>query len=128
MLSADVSAAFLKGEFQDKDRILYCWPPKNGPGLPNVPDGALILIKKGVFGLNDAPRKWWTKVSETLISLGFKKQAMCIGMFLLYDQSGRLAGMVCLHVDDFLGAGNELFEQKITELDRLLGFGSIQRQ
>eukprot|EP00975_Prorocentrum_lima_P049035 10261426-Prorocentrum_lima.AAC.1 len=56
-LSADVSAAFLKGEFQEEDRKLYCWPPRDGPQLPGVPEGALIMIHKGVFGLNDAPRK-----------------------------------------------------------------------
>ena len=26
LLTPDVQAAFLKGEFQDKDRVLYCWP------------------------------------------------------------------------------------------------------
>ena len=33
LLTVDVQAAFLKGEFQDKDRVLYCWPPKNGHTL-----------------------------------------------------------------------------------------------
>ena len=47
LLSADVSAAFLKGEFQEKDRVLYAWPPRDGPPLPGVPPGALLLIKKG---------------------------------------------------------------------------------
>ena len=49
LLSADVSAAFLKGEYQDESRQLYCWPPRDGPQLPGVPVGALIHIKKGVF-------------------------------------------------------------------------------
>ena len=46
LLTADVQAAFLKGEFQDKDRVLYCWPPKNGPALPGVQPGSLLLILK----------------------------------------------------------------------------------
>ena len=62
VLTADVQAAFLKEEFQDKDCFLYCWPPKNGPALPAVQLGSLLFILKGVFGLNDAPRKWWTRV------------------------------------------------------------------
>ena len=63
---ADVQAAFLKGEFQDEDRVLYCWPPKNGTALPGVQPGSLLLILKRVFGSNDAPRKWWEKISEVL--------------------------------------------------------------
>ena len=64
LLTADVQETFLKGEFQDKDRVLYCWPPNNGPTLSGVQPGSLLLILKGVFGLNDAPRKcqvWFKK-------------------------------------------------------------------
>ena len=68
-MTADVKAAFLKGEAQDMDRVLYCWPSRNGPRLPNVASGSLQLILKGVFGLHDAPRMWWKKVSGVLIDL-----------------------------------------------------------
>ena len=56
LLTGDVQAAFLKGECQDMDRVLYCWPPRSGPALPGVQPGSLLLIFKEVFGLNDAPR------------------------------------------------------------------------
>ena len=36
LLAGDVQAALIKGEFQDKDRVLHCWAPKNGPALPGV--------------------------------------------------------------------------------------------
>ena len=37
--------------------------------------------------------------------------------------------MICLHVDDMLGIGDELFEsKKLKELDELIGFGSMKRQ
>ena len=65
LLTADVQSAFLKGEFQDKDRVLYCKPPKNGPALPGVQLATLVLILKGVLGLSDAPRKW--------CQIGFRK-------------------------------------------------------
>ena len=52
LLTADVQAAFLKGEFHDKVRVLYCWPLKNGPALPGVQPGSLLLILKVVFGSN----------------------------------------------------------------------------
>ena len=36
--------------------------------------------------------------------------------------------MICLHVDDMLGTGDYLFESKLEELDKLVGFGSMKRQ
>ena len=78
-LTADVQAAFLQGAFQDKDRVLYCWSPRNGPALPGVQPGSLRLILKGAFGLNDAPRKWWEKISKVLVQIRFRKQRMCLG-------------------------------------------------
>ena len=71
LLTADVQEAFLKGEFRDKDRVLFCWPPKNGPNLAGVQPGSLLPILKGVFGLNDAPRKWWEKISTSSFKSGF---------------------------------------------------------
>ena len=49
LLTADVQAAFLTGELQDKDRVLYWWPPKNGSTLPGVQPGSLLLILKRSF-------------------------------------------------------------------------------
>ena len=109
-LTADVQAAFLMGEIQDKDRVLYCWPPKNGPGVPGVQPGSVLLVLKGVFGLNGAPRKWWEKISKVLVQIGFRKQRMCHGLFALHSPAGALSGVICLHVDDMLGTGDELFE------------------
>ena len=36
--------------------------------------------------------------------------------------------LICLHVDDMLDTGDELFESKLKELDELVGFGSMKRQ
>ena len=50
LLTADVQAAFPKGEFQDKDLVLCCWQPQNGPALPEFNLAVcLLLILKRVF-------------------------------------------------------------------------------
>ena len=123
-----MQAAFLKGEFQDKDRVLCCWPPNNGPALAGVQPDSLLLILKGVLGSNDAPRKWWEKISKILVQVGFRKQRMCLGLFTLHSPAGVLSGVICLQVDDMLGTGDDLFELKLKELDKLVGFGSMKRQ
>ena len=52
---------------------------------------------------------------------------MCLGLFTLHSPAGVLSGVVCLHVVDMLGTGDELFESKLIELDKLVGFGSMKR-
>ena len=96
LLTADVQAAFPKGESQDKDRVLYCWPPKNGPALTRVQPGSLLLIMNGVFGLNDAHRKCSEKISKVLVQIGFRKQRMGLGLFTLHSPAGTLSGALCL--------------------------------
>ena len=62
-----------------------------------------------------------------LVQVGFKKQRMCLGLFTLHAPAGVLSGVICLHVDDMLGTGDDLFEFKLKELDKLVGFGSMKR-
>ena len=123
-----MQAAFLPGEIQDKDRVLYCWPPKNDPALPGVQPCSLLLILKGVFGLNDTRRKWWEKISKVFVQVGFTKQRMRLGLFTLHSSAGVPSGVICLHVDDMLGSGDDLFELLLKELEKLVGFGLMKRQ
>ena len=64
LLSADVKAAFLKGD-PFVARELYIGPTneKTGPAIP-LPNGCLAKVLKGVFGLADAPRQWWLKLAK----------------------------------------------------------------
>ena len=78
--------------------------------------------------MNDAPRKWWEKISNVLVQIGFWKQRVCLGLFTLHSPAGTSSGVICLNVDDMLGACDELFESKLKELDKLVGFGSMKRQ
>ena len=65
---------------------------------------------------------WWVKISTILVQIGFKKQRMCLGLFTLHSPAGVLGGVICLHVDDMLGTGDDLFELRLTELDNSLDF------
>ena len=65
---------------------------------------------------------------KILVQIGFKKQRMCLGLFTLHSPAGVLGGVICLHVDDMLGTGDDLFESRLKELEKFIGFGSMQRQ
>ena len=53
---------------------------------------------------------------------------MCLGLFTIHSSAGVLSGVVCLHVDDVVGTGNDRFESKLKKLDELVGFGLMKRQ
>ena len=88
-------------------------------GLPGVPKGSLVLIKKGIFGLPTSPRQWWSRVIGVLLKLRFQDPATqkyytvvqsrldpC--WFLIRDEeTNLLAGQLATHVDDILMSGNE---------------------
>ena len=74
----------------------------------------------------DPPRKWCEKIPGVLSPTGCRKQRMCLGLFALRSSAGILNGVNCLHVD-MQGTGSAVFESKMKELDRLVGFGLIKR-
>ena len=43
------------------------------------------------------------------------------------DEHGTLRGIVGLHVDDILAAGDEYFEAKLEEVNKAVGFGSVKK-
>ena len=107
LAAGDVEAAFLNGV--ESKRGLYFEVPKRG--LPGVPEGALIEIVKGVFGLSNSPRLWWDKLAAELLKLPIQVGSEILKLehhdgdpcfFLLRDNVGKLRGTLMCHVDDLL--------------------------
>ena len=64
--SGDIKNAYLQGEHLDRD--IYMEPPPEQKKC-----GKIWKLKKAVYGMNDAGRKWYFKVEETLNRLGCTK-------------------------------------------------------
>ena len=62
--AGDVTTAFLSGVYDN--RSLYLKPPKEG--LPGIDQDDLLEMQKGVYGLCNAPRLWWRRLREVLVS------------------------------------------------------------
>ena len=100
--SMDISSAFLQGWPLEREVFLqppsdvcssdYCWK-----------------LNRCIYGLNDAPRKWYNKVKDVLLSLGAKVSIFDNALFLWHDQKGDLQGILASHVDDFMFGGTEWF-------------------
>ena len=102
----DIQAAYLQGNAIGRDVFLK--PPRE------YDEGKLWKLKKAVYGLCDAARVWYLKVKEKLLSLSAKMCSVDNSLFRWYKH-GRLQGIMCVHVDDFLYSGTEDFEKAVIE-------------
>ncbi|CAE7294222.1 RE1 [Symbiodinium natans] len=127
MMSGDVRAAFLKGD-PYVTRLLFMDQPnrKRGPTLPVRP-GILFKVRKGVFGLADAPRAWYERLLRTLRARGWTPSSIDGGLFFKWSPEGVLEGVMLTHVDDILVTGNSEAVKSFHEIGAELGFGSISK-
>ena len=112
----DVQAAYLQGNAIS--RLVFLKPPKE------FDDGSLWQLNKTVYGLCDAAREWYNKVSCELSALGVTKCSVDNSLFFWHVQNV-LEGMVVVHVDDFLWCGTAKFQaQVIDEITTKFKIGS----
>ncbi|CAK9107883.1 unnamed protein product, partial [Durusdinium trenchii] len=130
LMSCDVKSAFLKGDpYMDGTRELFIENTKGLHGEPQLPFGASCLarVRKGVFGLSDAPRQWYLRLHRALTELGWERNVMDAACWMLWDAERKTLLGICLsHVDDLLVGGGETARNSILSLEKVLGFGSVE--
>ena len=104
--SIDIKCAYLQG--REIDRTLYMKPP------PEAGRETVWLLKKALYGLNDAARVWYLKVKETMFQFGAVKSKFDESVFF-WKESDKLVGAAACHVDDFLLFGKRDFIEKIAK-------------
>ena len=102
--TVDVKAAYLQGSAIE--RTIFLRPP------PEFNNGFLWKLKKTVYGLCDAARAWYLRVKDELGSLSVKMCDLDNSLFLWYNK-GKLEGIICIYVDDFLWSGTPCFENEV---------------
>ena len=103
--SFDVKGAFLQGA--PIEREIYVQPPKEA-GTTNV-----WRLKKTIYGLRDASRRWYVKIREELVKVGCQN-SLDQGLFF-YTENNMLQGIIALYVDDLLTGGTALFYKKVMD-------------
>ena len=104
--TTDITSAFLQGN--KLSRQVFIKPPKEA----QLQD-KLWKLKKALYGLKDASRQWYFRVQETLKKLGCQQSNLDSGIFYKLGHGQKICGIIGLHVDDFLHAGDEQFEQDV---------------
>ena len=102
--SIDISAAFLQGDVIERE--VYVLP------APEFYNGKIWKLKKTVYGLSDAARAWYARVRYELLRLNMKISSLDPALFF-WKCDGKLAGRICLHVDDFFWSGTPKFQQDV---------------
>ena len=121
--SFDIKARFLQGKNQ-KDRILAIEPVPEIIKMMGLTPQEICKLEKGAY-------VWWRSIhvvpSNTRRTFGFRFQQSPFDpcLFILRDSnSGQPDGILGLHVDDGLCAGNERFLKVLEQLEKKYPFGS----
>ena len=105
----DVNNVFLHGEL---DEEVYMQVP---PGLTVSNPQLVCRLQRSLYGLKQASRQWFTKLSGFLVSHGFQKSNSDHSLFLRF--TGSITTVLLVYVDDIILTGNSINEiQDITML------------
>ncbi|CAH9093346.1 unnamed protein product [Cuscuta epithymum] len=95
----DVDNAFLHGDLREE---VYMHLP---PGYSSSSPGKVCRLLRSLYGLRQAPRCWFSKLTTSLRSYGFAQSHADYSLFTKRDGSRILC--VLIYVDDLLITGND---------------------
>ena len=121
---ADIKTAFLSGD--PADRQLYFRPPQEIKGWMNLSDDDLFKLEKAAYGLAEAPRAWFLRLSRELKQQGLKVSQLDKCLFTLRNAKDELIGVCGVHVDDLLGGGTKEMDMVLERLKKCLPFGDFR--
>ncbi|KAJ3708504.1 hypothetical protein LUZ61_012209 [Rhynchospora tenuis] len=119
----DVHNAFLHGDLHEE---VYMRLP---PGFASKHPGKVCRLRKSLYGLRQAPRMWFSKLTEALKAYGFTQSYADYSLFTLEKQDTFLA--ILVYVDDLVIAGNNSdaivrFKQYLSSTFHMKDLGALK--
>ena len=89
----------------------------------------IVRLLKGAYGRVDAPYLWFMELKKGLEELGFVAAPFDPCAFVLPEpHSGKIEGLIGIHVDDGLCCGSPNFQKKLLKLKEKFPFGSHKKK
>ena len=121
IMAGDVRTAFLQAKSQDRVHPLYARPLPELAEAFGLSVGQMLELLGSAYGLTSAPREWYLDLSATLKKLGAEVCSTDPCLWRVIAEDGSVLGVLGIHVDDILMAGNENEKQWVEFLHRLHG-------
>ena len=122
---ADIKTAFLSGDASSRD--LFFKPPKEVQEIMNLGPHDVLRLEKAAYGLAEAPRAWFLRLSRELSAVGMTVSQLDPCVFILRcTTSLELLGICGVHVDDLLGGGTPAMNHCLENLKKKLPFGEFR--
>ena len=108
----DINNAFLHGDLDEE--VYMTLPPSfhskgecsTSSSGPKVATLKVCKLVKSLYGLRQASRQWYTKLSATITQLGFVQSQVDHSLFV--HSKGSLFTALLVYVDDMIITGNDL--------------------
>ncbi|KAJ1685788.1 hypothetical protein LUZ63_017178 [Rhynchospora breviuscula] len=119
----DVHNAFLHGDLHEE---VYMRLPS---GFASKYPGKMCRLRKSLYGLRQAPRMWFSKLTEALQAYGFTQSYADYSLFTLEKHDKFLA--ILVYVDDLVIAGNNSeaivqFKQYLSRTFHMKDLGALK--
>ena len=120
----DIKTAFLNGDDTEVGREIYGEPPDDVKDYLGMTKDQFFRVRKAIYGLLNAPRKWMEKLFGELRKDGWIQSTMEPCFWRLYEH-GSLVGVLGVHVDDVVSSGDgDFYRERVRRLRSVFPFGS----
>ena len=84
------------------------------PPVDVCPENEVWKLKRCIYGLNDAPRAWYSRVNKEMLKRGATVSKYDSALFLRH-KDGKLFGILAAYVDDFAYCGTYQWERTVVD-------------
>ena len=90
----------------------------------NLDHETVYAVEKSGVRIGECAKEWWDRLKTSLIKHGVTSCALdpCA---LVLQKSGKIHGVLGVHVDDVIGGGNETFDRIMTAVRKEFDFGAM---